>query len=351
MMSNSTAKKQFTLSHVPPFYPEEIHNRNDSHAILMLSGGMDSTVSLWWALHKYQYVKVLIIDYNQPHRMEIEHAERLAKLTGVNYRTIKVDLPLDYWGLQNYLTRGQAGFMTSLAALDIGHEGADIILGILKTDVYGDCDRNHLDAMADVLFHNDDWGKIGIATPLRAWPTKTDVLASGYRMGAPVSYSWSCRRPVDGEPCNHCMQCKERLNAISAITQEYHLDWDSVEAWQNVLGSPYHPSFKALPDDVYVLTEAFIQAGGMRRTVPGWRYMGPDHVIRVSTRIRNPQGFISDDALPYGSICDIVAISGFLEDGSLWELCICEDGKVAITDNLPPADVIQQALVEWTAKD
>ena len=141
------------LSKAPVFDAENIHAQNHKNAIVMFSGGMDSTVSLWWALDNYENVEILIVDYNQPHAIEIDHAFNIAKMVDAKHQKLKVDFPTSFWGIENHLTRGQACLMTSLAALNISHDGADIVMGILSTDNYGDCDREFLDHIASVLFH------------------------------------------------------------------------------------------------------------------------------------------------------------------------------------------------------
>ncbi len=338
--------KHLKLSRQIPYAPTEIHNRNRQNAIVMFSGGMDSTVSLWWALYTYSNVKVLIIDYNQPHKMEIEYAKRISDMLRIDYRIINVNLPENFWGLENYLTRGQACFMTSLAALDIGHEGADIVLGILKTDIYGDCDRHFLDSLAEVLYHNNDWGNIGIATPLRAVKDKCDVAALGYRFGAPITLSWSCRRPINGLPCGKCVQCKERESAIQHLENRYSISWNTIKNWQAIMGSPYHPAFHKISRDLFVLTQAFLQTKQLKNEVSGWKYTGPDGIERIASKIRNPHSIINSNQKLPGIMCQYVHASGIFDDGTIWEVCICNNGSVAVTDNLPDIHVIEQELIK-----
>lgn len=250
--------KNSMLSSLPVFDESQIHARNHKNAIVMFSGGADSTVTLWWALDNYENVKVLTIDYNQPHVIEVDHANIIAKMANVKHQQIKVDIPHSFWGIENHLTRGQACLMTSLAALDISHDGADIVEGILRMDLYGDCNRDFLDAIAGVLYHDADWNSIGIATPLRAVQDKTDVFALGYQYGVPINLTWTCRDPLDGKPCHRCIQCKERDNALDSFFKKYNIDKDTYEKWTSVLGSPYHPQFCDVSRDLEIIVQAYI---------------------------------------------------------------------------------------------
>ena len=325
------------------FDKSQTHERNGKNATVMLSGGLDSAVALWWALDRYENMKALTVDYNQPHIIEVDHAKQFARLTGIPHQIIKVDFPLDFWGLENHLTRGQACLMTSLAAIDISHDGLDIVMGILKTDMYGDCDRNFLDSLANVLFHPNDWNPIGIATPLRAVKDKTDVIAWGYQLGVPTNLTWTCREPLSGKPCHRCMQCQQRDSAYDEFFRRYRINEDDYFNWNSVLGSPYHPFFHEAPRDLAVFTEAFLQAGAFKTGVDCYCYDAPDGTKRVSSHIKSVDGI----EIPTShSLVKAIAIHGFLDDGYRWEVCLCADGTVAYTERLPISDIIETALIK-----
>ena len=57
-------------------------------ALIVFSGGQDSTTCLGWALNNFDYVETITFDYGQKHKVEIEQAEKIAKLLNVkNYNT------------------------------------------------------------------------------------------------------------------------------------------------------------------------------------------------------------------------------------------------------------------------
>lgn len=321
----------------------QIHERNKKNATVMLSGGLDSAVALWWALDCYDSIKAITVDYNQPHALEILHASQIAELTGIEHRIIKVDFPLDFWGLENHLTRGQACFMTSLAAIDISHDGMDIVEGILKTDLYGDCNRDFLDSLADVLYHPCDRNPIGIATPLRAAEDKTDVIAWGYQMGVPVNLTWTCRDPHEGKPCHKCMQCQQRDSAFSSFFERYKIDKEDYNNWNSVFGSPFHPFFHEASRELRIITEAFLQAGAFKTGKDCYCYDAPDGTKRISSHIKS----VGNIEIPSSySFIKAIAVHGFLNDGYRWEICLCADGSVAYTDRLPQFDMIEEALIK-----
>ena len=331
------------LSSIPAFDGSQIHARNHKNAIVMFSGGVDSTVSLWWALDNYENVKVLTVDYNQPHVIEVEHAKEIATMTNVIHQKIKLDIPQSFWGIENHLTRGQACLMTSLAALDISHDGADIVEGILRTDFYGDCDRDFLDSIAGVLYHDDDRKSIGIATPLRAVQDKADVIALGYQYGIPFNLTWTCRNPKDGEPCHQCMQCRQRDNALQDFYARYNIDESDHKKWMGVLGSPYHPHFCDVPHDLKIFAQAYLQAGAFKQGKPSWCYYAPDGTRRISSHIQSAHNPVF---LSHGDLVNTISVHGYLDDHYRWEVCICVDGSVAATNRLPELSTVERALIE-----
>ena len=53
-----------------------------SSAIVVLSGGQDSTTCLYWAIKNYDSIETLTFDYGQRHRIELEAAPKIAKMGG-----------------------------------------------------------------------------------------------------------------------------------------------------------------------------------------------------------------------------------------------------------------------------
>ena len=332
------------LSHYPKYDRTQIHALNNNIAYVLMSGGLDSTTALWWALENYGIVKAYIVDYNQQHKIETQYAISVTKMVGVEYEIIHIDFPEKYWGIENKLTRGQACLMNSLVALDISNDGADIVHGILQTDDYGDCDRTFLDSLAAVLFHPNDRHPIGIATPLRAFDSKADVIAYAYQIGAPILNTWTCRSPFMNRECGECVQCKQRTRAFNEFVEKYGVTSETYNKWFSMYGSPYHPVLdNRVPSHVDNLLNTFVHNRGIKTGKSCLCYEAPDGKIRVASHICNLPRKYKQKGMWFN---DMLSIHGYSDDGYRWELCVDKNNRIAATDYLPESSVIEKMLID-----
>ena len=57
-------------------------------ALVLLSGGQDSTTCLYWAKNKFDYVEAIGFDYGQRHGLELEFAKKIASISNINFERI-----------------------------------------------------------------------------------------------------------------------------------------------------------------------------------------------------------------------------------------------------------------------
>ena len=128
-------------------------------ALVVFSGGQDSTTCLFWALERFERVEAVTFDYGQRHSSEIEHARQIAAELGVKHTVL--DMALLNQLAPNALTReeipvegGQEGelpstfvpgrnllFLSFAGVLAKGHGLRHIVTGVCETDYsgYPDC--------------------------------------------------------------------------------------------------------------------------------------------------------------------------------------------------------------------
>ena len=61
-----------------------------SKTMVVLSGGQDSTICLYWALINYKEVKAISFNYGQKHNIELDSAKKIAKMANVEHTIINV---------------------------------------------------------------------------------------------------------------------------------------------------------------------------------------------------------------------------------------------------------------------
>lgn len=201
-------------------------------AIVLLSGGQDSTTALAWACQQWGAVNVhaLSVFYGQRHRIELNSARRIAELAGVTYETMQIEdfgkalspasalvgdgdvagessfnknLPASFVPARNAL------FLTLASSVMARHNAADIVTGVCQTDFsgYPDCRRTFIDAMERALALALDMPRVSIHTPLM-YMTKAETIYMMSRMGllSWLRHSHTCYRGLK-PPCGTCPAC------------------------------------------------------------------------------------------------------------------------------------------------
>lgn len=154
-------------------------------AIVLLSGGQDSTTCLYWAKKNFDEVYAIGFDYGQMHLVEIEQATKISNDAKVSYKIMNVrellapssltehsnhndkskinnELPASFTAGRNLL------FLTIASSYGASIGVNDIVTGVCQTDYsgYPDCRRNTIDAMQLALSLGIGNGDIRIHTPL-----------------------------------------------------------------------------------------------------------------------------------------------------------------------------------------
>jgi 7-cyano-7-deazaguanine synthase len=200
-------------------------------AIVLLSGGLDSTTVLYYALRKGYRCFALTFNYGQRHHKEIKHARRIAKLAGVPLRVLKIDLP---WKGSTLLHKSSTipklrslsemarevpstyvparntiflGFAISYAEA-LGAEAVFIGANAIDFSGYPDCRPAFYRAVQKMVQTGTKHKKIKILTPLLHL-TKAQIIRRGQQLKAPLALTWSCYKG-GRRPCGVCDSCRLR---------------------------------------------------------------------------------------------------------------------------------------------
>jgi len=202
-------------------------------ALVVLSGGQDSTTCLYWALDRYGTgaVDTVTFDYGQRHHVELECAARVAEFAGVS----NTCLPIDTFaalggdaltdpdievgsdvdsdtGLPNTFVPGRnLVFLTYAAAFAYQRRIQNIVTGVAQTDYsgYPDCREDTIAALQHALRLGME-SNVTIHTPLMHLSKKETVELARDLGGLPaLAYTHTC---YNGErpPCGQCPACELR---------------------------------------------------------------------------------------------------------------------------------------------
>ena len=203
-------------------------------AVVLLSGGLDSAVTLHLAVAQGYKCSCLIFDYGQRHRREIESARRVARSAHCRTQVIKIKLPwkgsslldkkikipaLGRWvtgslghSIPNTYVPGRNIIFLSFALSYAEAAGAEaIFIGAHCQDYsgYPDCRPEFYAALRRVIARGTKSGvenkAIAIKTPLIR-KNKSQIIKLGSRLGVKFELTWSCYQGGKA-PCGRCDSC------------------------------------------------------------------------------------------------------------------------------------------------
>lgn len=211
--------------------------RPTGRAVVLLSGGLDSTTAAYLARAAGYALYALSFDYGQRHRRELESATAVARAVGaVEHRIVSIDLA--QWGGSSLTGAGPiptepvpgipstwvpARNLIFLAVASGYAEaiGADVIyLGVSQVDYsgYPDCREEFLAAYqraADLASKQyvEEGKRIPVIAPFLHLP-KAGIVRLGVTLGVDYGLTWSCYQG-GAEPCGACDSCRLRSKAFA----------------------------------------------------------------------------------------------------------------------------------------
>lgn len=213
-------------------------------ALVLFSGGVDSTTCLALAIKKYgaENVIALSIHYGQKHDKEIKSAEKIAEYYNVKLKTLDLtkifadskcsllaqsdeDIPQESYAEQLSQTDGKPVstyvpfrnglFLSSAASIALSNECSVIYYGAHSDDAagnaYPDCSDAFNKAMNDAIYIGSG-NQLEIVAPFVNF-TKKDVVRTGIELDVPYELTWSCYEGGD-KPCGVCGTCRDRIKAF-----------------------------------------------------------------------------------------------------------------------------------------
>ncbi len=208
-------------------------------AVVLLSGGLDSTTALYVALRDGFQAAALTLDYGQLHQREINCARVNAEALAVRHEVVRFGMPWKGSALLDPLIPVPAGrspeamqstipvtyvparntiFLAMAASYAETLDAEALFIGANALDYsgYPDCRPDYFNAMQAALNLGTKAGVEGraltIHTPLLRL-TKAEIVKLGQSLGVPFERTWSCYRGSE-EPCRVCDACVLRAKGF-----------------------------------------------------------------------------------------------------------------------------------------
>ncbi len=211
-------------------------NLNNDKALVVFSGGQDSTTCLYWAKKRFKEVHALSFIYGQKHVKEVELAREIARGAGVSWNVMDVSFvgtlgrnSLTDAGMTmdqvkpegmppNTFVPGRNLFFLSIAAVYAREVGIrHLVTGVSETDYsgYPDC-RDAFIKSLNVTLNLGMEEQFVIHTPLM-WIDKCETWALADELGILElvrTKTLTCYNGIQGDGCGHCPACTLRREGL-----------------------------------------------------------------------------------------------------------------------------------------
>ncbi len=209
-------------------------------AIVLFSGGLDSTTCLYWALDQGYECETLTVSYGQKHDREVEAAKIIAEKLGVKQHFVTLDFPwlsssslvdknqeipdlsmqeIESGKIPSTYVPGRNLVFLSIAASLMDAVGAEAIVAgpnAIDFSGYPDCTPAFFNAAAEAISRGTERGVtsgVQVLAPLMDL-SKAGIVKLGAQLGVPFELTWSCYSGTD-KPCGHCDSCKLRARGFA----------------------------------------------------------------------------------------------------------------------------------------
>ena len=229
-------------------------------AVVVTSGGLDSTTAVYWALRYFEKEPLLLsFDYGQKHVVELAHAINIADDLGLDHDVMDVsdfgklvssaltrsatEVPEGHYANETMKATVVPNRNMVMASMAIGYaistESHAVVMGMHAGDhpVYPDCRPEFIEGMnAIVQIANQGFlvENFNVLAPFINM-TKADIVRLGDELSVPFEDTWSCYKGGMVH-CGRCSTCVERIEAFHIAGVDDPTVYVDTEYWKTVVG-------------------------------------------------------------------------------------------------------------------
>ena len=221
-------------------------------AVVIMSGGLDSTTLLYWVLKLGYGPHVLSFDYWQRHKKELDFARRTCKKLGVDHKVVdlrsihellqgsaltsdSVEVPEEHYTHESQkmtIVPNRNAIMLNIAigyAVSINANKVFYAAHYNDREIYPDCRWEFVQSMNITMKLANDNLRLEIVAPF-IHKTKAEIVKIGGELGVPFEDTWSCYKGNE-KLCGVCGTCRERVEAFQLnklrdpVEYEIEVEW------------------------------------------------------------------------------------------------------------------------------
>jgi 7-cyano-7-deazaguanine synthase len=214
-------------------------------AVVLLSGGLDSTALLYWGVNEGYKSYVLSFDYGQRHKKELQFAKRTCDKLGVEHKIIditsihellkgsaltdsSIKVPEEHYSHETQkatIVPNRNAIMLNIAvgyAVSLGADRVFYAAHANDREIYPDCRAEFINSQNETAKLANDNEDFEIIAPF-VNKKKADIVKIAGELGVPFEDTWSCYKGK-AKACGVCGTCRERIEAFELSGLE-----DSIE--------------------------------------------------------------------------------------------------------------------------